>query len=161
MVQIISSSENETMGIGYSLGQTIIRSFKNKDSFIIGLIGDLGGGKTTFVKGLADGLGIKKNITSPSFVLLKEYKAKNFDLYHFDFYRLKDINDAKNLGLPEYFKKPKSIVLIEWADRIKNILSKDKLMIDFDFIDQNKRKLKFKPVGKKNKELIRLISSKP
>ena len=155
MVQVLSKSEAETKKIGQKLGQIIK---KNKGSVIIGLIGDLGGGKTTFVKGIASGLGVKGSITSPTFTLLKEYKTKDLNLYHFDFYRLKDINDAKNLGLEEYFEKSRSIVIIEWADRIKNILPDEKIIIEFDFISQNERRLTLKAKGKIPKELIKKIN---
>lgn len=155
MVQVLSKSEAETKKIGQKLGQIIK---KNKGSVIIGLIGDLGGGKTTFVKGIASGLGVKGSITSPTFTLLKEYKTKDLNLYHFDFYRLKDINDAKNLGLEEYFEKSRSIVIIEWADRIKNILPDEKIIIEFDFISQNERRLTLKAKCKIPKELIKKIN---
>lgn len=158
-MQIISKSYQETIKIGQRLGQLIKKSLKSKkfNSILIGLCGDLGGGKTTLVKGIAKGLGIKKNITSPSFTLVKEYKKNNLLLFHFDFYRLKNKKDYLNLGFEEYFQKPQSVSLIEWADKIKDLLPSEKLIIKFSFIDQNQRKLLFKPYSKNYRKLIKLF----
>lgn len=159
--EFISASLKETQKIGAKLGRYLKRILQegNVKNLIIGLCGDLGGGKTTFIKGLATGLGLKKVITSPTFLLLKEYKIKDIYLYHFDFYRLKGAAQALEIGLKEYLKRPKSISVIEWADKIENILPSEKLMIDFAFIDQNKRKIIFKPMGKRYKELIRKMKT--
>jgi tRNA threonylcarbamoyladenosine biosynthesis protein TsaE len=157
-MEMLSKSDNKTKEIGQRLGRNIVKSLKNKDNFVIGLIGDLGGGKTIFIKGVAKGLGIKDSITSPTFTLLKEYKAKGIDLYHFDFYRLKNLTDAKDLGLLEYLEKPKSVSLIEWADRLKDILPKEKIIIEFDFLDDNTRRLIFKPFGKKYTDLVKKLN---
>lgn len=157
MIRFTSKSDKETKKIGQKLGQAILKSFTNKENFIIGLYGDLGGGKTTFIKGIAFGLGIKKPITSPTFTLLKQYKRPKVELFHFDFYRLKNKNDAFGIGLEEYLQKPGSVSVIEWADRVGDLLPKEKLVIEFDFISQNQRKLTFKPLGKRYKELIKLL----
>lgn len=160
MTRFTSKSSKETKKIGQKLGQTILKSLNSKDNFIIGLYGDLGGGKTTFIKGVAKGLGIKSNITSPTFTLLKEYKAPKAKLFHFDFYRLKKTDDAFGIGLEEYLKKPGSVSVIEWVDRVEDILPKEKLIIEFDFISQNERKLTFKPKGNKYKKLINFLFTK-
>jgi tRNA threonylcarbamoyladenosine biosynthesis protein TsaE len=158
-MKILSKSDKETKEIGKNLGKEFLKSFKDKDNFVIGLIGDLGGGKTTFIQGVASGLGIRERITSPTFNLLKEYKIKKINLYHFDFYRLKNLKDTKNLGLLECFEEPKGIFLIEWADRLKNILPKEKLIIEFDFIDEHTRKLIFKSQGIKYKKLVKSLTT--
>lgn len=153
----LTTGQVETKKIGQRLGQSILKSLNSRDNFIIGLYGDLGGGKTTFIKGIAFGLGIKKSITSPTFTLLKQYKTPKVELFHFDFYRLKNTDDAFGIGLEEYLKKPGSVSVIEWADRVGDLLPKEKLVIEFDFISQNQRKLTFKPLGKRYKELIKLL----
>jgi len=153
----LTTGQAETRKLGQKLGQAILKSLDSKDNFIIGLYGDLGGGKTTFIKGIASGLGIKKPITSPTFTLLKQYKTPKVELFHFDFYRLKNPNDAFGVGLEEYLKKPGSVSVIEWADRVEGFLSQENLAIEFDFISQNQRKLTFKPKGKKYKELTKLL----
>jgi tRNA threonylcarbamoyladenosine biosynthesis protein TsaE len=123
-----------------------------KGGEIIGLIGELGGGKTTFVKGLAKGLGIRDLVTSPSFVLIKEYKIKSQIsnlksqiLTHIDLYRLKNIEEIESLGLLDYLGKPDKIVVIEWAEKIKNMLEKipaKKIWVEFEYLNENKRKIK-------------------
>jgi len=93
----------------------------------LGLVGNLGAGKTVFTKGLAAGLGLKKNITSPTFVLMKIYPVKlktiKF-LVHIDAYRIKTTHDLITIGADEYFNRPDTVVIIEWANKIKKILPK-------------------------------------
>ncbi len=127
------------------LGETLAREVKG--SKVIALIGDLGGGKTTFIKGFARGLGIKHNITSPSFLIMREYPVdkKNIKkLYHFDAYKIKDPREFLDLGFNEVLKEKEKIILIEWADRVKKILPKEYLTIKFEFLGKKKRKVTFK-----------------
>ena len=100
---------------------------------MLGLIGNLGAGKTIFTKGLALGLGIKKNIASPTFVLMKVYPVKSHRakilpkakfLVHIDAYRIKSAKDLIAIGADEYFKRLDTVTVIEWADKIKKILPK-------------------------------------
>ncbi|MDO9399510.1 MAG: tRNA (adenosine(37)-N6)-threonylcarbamoyltransferase complex ATPase subunit type 1 TsaE [bacterium] len=99
-----------------------------KGGEVIGLIGNLGAGKTLFTKGIATELGIKKNITSPTFVLMKIYQVNEHKqikfLVHIDAYRIKSANDLTAIGANEYFNQPDTITIIEWADKIKKILPK-------------------------------------
>ncbi|MDD3862935.1 MAG: tRNA (adenosine(37)-N6)-threonylcarbamoyltransferase complex ATPase subunit type 1 TsaE [Clostridia bacterium] len=114
---------------------------------VIALDGDLSAGKTTFAKGFAKGLGIEKMITSPTFTILNEYDFQNKNdikkLYHFDMYRLENEDDAFALGLEEYFdlKKLNGFVLVEWADRIKNILPEKYIIVNFSKISDNERSI--------------------
>ena len=140
--QIISKSVAETQKIAADLAK------KLSSGEILALSGDLGGGKTTFVQGLAKGLGIKEQITSPTFVLIKEFKisrsykleAKN--LIHIDLYRLKKIDKIFKKEIQEYFK-PENITVIEWAEKIKDSLPKNTKWIKFNFISENKRRIKY------------------
>jgi len=103
-----------------------------KGGEVIGLIGDLGAGKTTFVQFLASSLGIKEKVNSPTFVLMKVYQTSNTQiktLVHVDAYRLSHSEELKNIGLEEYFNQPDSIVVIEWADRVVDILPNNAVMI--------------------------------
>lgn len=100
--------------------------------------GDLGSGKTTFVKGLANALGIKSNITSPTFVLMKEYRLKNGQLTHVDCYRMNSYQDAEGIGLDEKFNNRDGIVVIEWAEKIKQILPKNTKWIMFKTVTGGK-----------------------
>lgn len=109
---------------------------------VILLNGDLGAGKTTFTKFVLQALGVKDNITSPTFTLMHEYKTKRFNIYHFDMYRLSDANEATALGFEEYLysEDKSSIVFVEWAENIKDILKGNFIKINIKLIDDNKRK---------------------
>jgi len=144
------------------LGENLVKKIlppKNK-AFIVGLEGDLGGGKTTFLQGFAKGLGIKEKILSPTFVILKKFKItkrknkkqktknknaktqkfKNF--YHVDCYRITEPKEILNLGFKEIISNPENIVAIEWVERIKKIIPKGTVWIKFKFLDKNTRKIK-------------------
>lgn len=118
---------------------------KLRGKVVISLVGNLGGGKTTFVQGLAKGLGIKEKITSPSFVLIKKYKIpkRSKILYHIDCYRLKTPKEILDLGFEEILSQKNALIVIEWADKIKRILPKKRLEIKFKYIDKNKREISF------------------
>lgn len=126
---------------------------KLKGGKIIGLIGELGSGKTTFVKGLAKGLGIREQITSPTFVMLKEYDIlrpkvhlrgvpkKVRILVHVDAYRAGNINDIKSLGIEDYLNRTDVIIVIEWAEKIRKILPKSTIYISFKHKSENEREI--------------------
>ncbi len=123
-------------------------------NMVICLDGELGSGKTVFTKGLANGLGIEENITSPTFTIIKEYLYGELPLYHMDVYRLD--GDTTGVGIEEYFNKG-GIVVIEWAKTIKDILPEERLEIKFKVIDENKRLLIITPYGKKYEELCEAV----
>jgi len=121
---------------------------------VVGLIGELGSGKTTFVKGLAEGLGIKEPITSPTFVILKEYRIPHRHLHircvkgevsavlvHIDAYRTENLEDIKSVGIEDFLNRDDVIVIIEWAEKIKKILPKNTIYINFKHIAGNKREI--------------------
>lgn len=123
---------------------------------ILALNGDLGSGKTTFIKGLAQGLGIKENITSPTFVLLKEYQTLKSNLrggilVHVDAYRIERSEDIESVGIEDYFNHRDVILAVEWAEKIKKILPKDRINISFETLDENRRKISFK-ITKENQK---------
>lgn len=134
---IITKSDKETKKLGRRLAKKIIKRKPLKKAFVIGLEGDLGGGKTTFLQGFAKGLGIKQKITSPTFVIIKRFT--NF--YHIDCYRIKKPKELLNLGFKKIISDPKNIVVIEWADRIRKIMPQNTTWIKFSFIDKNKREI--------------------
>lgn len=123
-------------------------------NMIICLDGELGSGKTVFTKGLANGLGIEENITSPTFTIIKEYLYGELPLYHMDVYRLDGNTDG--IGIEEYFKKG-GVVVIEWSKTIKDILPEERLEIKFKVIDENKRLLIITPYGKQYEELCEAV----
>ena len=145
MKGIITKSESETKKLGREIGKKVLKEKPGKIAKIIALEGDLGGGKTTFLKGFAKGIGIKEKILSPTFILIRKFeipdtKFQNF--YHIDCYRIEKQKEILKLGLKEIIKNPKNIVSIEWADKIREVLPKKVL------------KIKFKILGKKKREII-------
>ena len=146
--KIISNSVKQTQEIAAKLAKCL------KPGDVIALIGNLGSGKTAFVKGLVRGLGISKSkVLSPTFVLMRQYKGK-MTVNHFDLYRLKNIQQLREIGYEEYFFSD-GITVIEWADRVKEALPKEYLEIGFDFLDKNSRCLKFKAYGKRYADHLR------
>lgn len=130
-----------TQKIGFKLAREI------KTPLVVALIGDLGGGKTTFAQGFAAGLGLKEKIKSPSFLVYREYKIpakkKLEAFYHFDLYRLKGAEQILDLGFSEILEG-KNLVLVEWADRILELLPSGALIIEFIFKSPKERSLSFK-----------------
>ena len=124
------------------------------ENMIICLDGELGSGKTVFTKGIANALGIEENITSPTFTIVKEYLEGEMPLYHMDVYRLDGNTDG--IGIEEYFNK-NGIVIIEWAKTIQNILPEERLEIKFKIVDENKRTIIIRPIGKKYEELCEAV----
>ena len=109
---------------------------------IILLNGDLGAGKTTFTKCVLRALGVKDDITSPTFTIMREYNTKKFNIYHFDMYRLTSGDDAIEYGLEEYiYNSNNAIVFIEWSQNIKDILNGKFIEINISLVDENKRKI--------------------
>lgn len=121
---------------------------------IICLNGELGSGKTVFVKGFAQALGINETVTSPTFNLVKEYIDGETKLYHMDVYRLE--NSCETVGFDDYFDG-ESISIIEWSDIICDCLPNERLEITFKVIDENTRILKIVPHGEKYIELCEAV----
>jgi len=138
-------SLNQTKKIGEILAKEILSSPLKNSAFTIGLEGDLGGGKTTFLQGFAKGLGIKERVLSPTFVLMKKFSTSKFrNFYHIDCYRIKNKKEIMNLGFQKIISNPKNIVAIEWVDRIEKIIPQNTIWIIFKFIDKNKREIVIK-----------------
>ncbi len=118
-------SPSETIERGRAIGRSL------KPGTVIALIGDLGSGKTTLVKGLALGLGVKdaREVKSPTFVIFHIYKGR-IPLYHFDLYRLDESRDVEGIGMDEFLSDPTAISVIEWADRIPAVLQQASVRIE-------------------------------
>ena len=110
-----TNSERETYELGLAMGR------EARPGEVYTLIGDLGVGKTVFTKGLAAGLGIKEPVSSPTFTILQEYEEGRLPFYHFDVYRIGDIEEMDEIGYEDYFYGD-GVCLIEWADLIREIL---------------------------------------
>ena len=115
MASTISQSAEETVAHGRAHAASLRRGD------VLALCGDLGAGKTHFVKGLATALGADADVTSPTFTLIHEYIGGRLPLYHFDFYRLDDEDDALKIGLDEYLEGD-GVCVIEWADKFPGLL---------------------------------------
>lgn len=132
--QIISKSPDETLDLAGAIGHRL------RGSEVIELVSDLGGGKTTFVRGLAKGMGSRDAVRSPSFTLSNEYRAKNLTLYHFDFYRLNEPGIMRD-ELTEALANPVAVVVVEWADIVENILPAKRLKIAIKATGEESREL--------------------
>lgn len=150
----ITKNPSQTRKLGEILAKRILR-INLKKAIVIGLIGELGSGKTTFLQGFAKGLGIKQRILSPTFVLIRRYEVQstkkrrnlqNFRLhasyfFHIDCYRIQNPKEILALGLKKIISRPENIVAIEWADKIKKNLPKNAFFLDFKFIDKSRRQI--------------------
>lgn len=137
-MEYISRSEKET----YNIAKKVASLAKPGDIFA--LYGDLGSGKTTFTKGFAISLGITKHVTSPTFVISKEYlisDSKIKKMIHTDCYRLGGEEDVDNIGLAEYLNGGNAVVVLEWPEKIEKILPIKTKKIYFEYIDENTRKI--------------------
>ena len=133
--EIITKSDIETQELAKKMAQEMLVR-NNQEALVIGLEGDLGSGKTTFIQGVAKGLGIKDKITSPTFVIMKKYGF----FYHIDCYRIES-KDLLELGFKEIISQPDNIIMIEWADRVKDVLPKNTIWMKFEYLDKDKRKI--------------------
>ena len=146
--KFVSKNINDTL--------TIAENFESEKfpNMVICLDGELGCGKTVFVKGFAASLGIEDNITSPTFTIIKEYDNGELPLYHMDVYRFDEIEE--NIGVKDYFNKG-GVTIIEWSELIKDKLPEERLDIKFSIIDENTRILKFVPYGKQYEDLCESV----
>ncbi|MEK7519550.1 MAG: tRNA (adenosine(37)-N6)-threonylcarbamoyltransferase complex ATPase subunit type 1 TsaE [Patescibacteria group bacterium] len=148
MSVFFSSSALNTKKAGEILGREFLKMPKMKTALALGLQGDLGSGKTTFLQGFAKGLGIKGKIISPTFVLIRRFQFKNSinrkfkDFYHIDCYRLGSSKEILKLGFKKIISNPENIVAVEWVDRIIKSLPKNNLILNFETSALNKRMLR-------------------
>jgi tRNA threonylcarbamoyladenosine biosynthesis protein TsaE len=128
----ISNSPAETEAMGRQLAEEI------GVGSILALNGDLGSGKTVFVKGLVAGLGSRADVTSPTFTILHEYRGGRVPVYHFDFFRLENRESAERLGLDDYFFGD-GVSAIEWAERFPELIPQQARWILFEINSENQR----------------------
>lgn len=136
--EILTNSAQETQ----KLGEEFARSLHGGE--IVALHGDLGSGKTTFTQGVAKGLGLHQSIVSPTFILMREYsidKQALQTLYHIDLYRTENERDAKGLGIEDVFADKSGVVLIEWPEKMGELVPKNAIHIYFTYVDENQRSI--------------------
>ena len=138
----------ETIALGNRLGLLL------QPNMLLTLSGDLGAGKTTFTKGIGQGLGITKVINSPTFTILKQYQGR-LNLSHFDAYRLEGQDD--DLGFEEIFDSD-DVCVVEWANFIEDILPVDRLTIEIKKIDENIREFVFKTNSEKYAQVVEALT---
>jgi tRNA threonylcarbamoyladenosine biosynthesis protein TsaE len=151
-IKILSESPEETQKIASLLINTVLKQ-KNikckqaclhRQALVISLEGNLGSGKTEFLKGIAKGMKLKEKIFSPTFVIMKRFPLKHERfkfLWHLDCYRLKKISEMRELDFKEIIKNNQNIIFIEWGDKIKRLLPKNHWTIKFKIKGENKRLL--------------------
>ncbi|MCH7640767.1 tRNA (adenosine(37)-N6)-threonylcarbamoyltransferase complex ATPase subunit type 1 TsaE [Patescibacteria group bacterium] len=146
-METVTKSAQETK----ALGEKISNSLKGGET--LALTGELGSGKTTFVRGLASGLGIEQRIISPTFIILRKYNIplvyqpkgiKNF--YHIDLYRLEGAveSELKNIGAPDIWGKKQNVVAVEWAEKVTGMFPGNTVWIKFENLGGNRRKITMK-----------------
>ncbi|MCP6726899.1 MAG: tRNA (adenosine(37)-N6)-threonylcarbamoyltransferase complex ATPase subunit type 1 TsaE [Patescibacteria group bacterium] len=139
-----TTSARQTKKLGEEMAKDILALPETNNAIVLALKGELGSGKTTFVQGLAKGLGVQSRVLSPTFLVIKEFELPHTNktmLYHIDCYRLESSQELLDLGFKSIVANPKNIVVIEWADRVKKILSKDTKWIHFFVTGENSREL--------------------
>lgn len=136
---IITKSPEETKNLGKEVSKL------TKPGDLLAFYGELGVGKTCFIQGISQGLKVKDYVTSPSFTIINEYQGK-IPIYHFDLFRLNNAEEILELGYEEYFYG-EGLIVIEWAEKIEQLLPKEHLKIDIKFRDHYKRIISFIPQG--------------
>lgn len=137
LLSVITNNEKETMLVGEKLAQTVGKGV------VFTLVGDLGAGKTHFVKGFTKGIGSAELVTSPTFTLLNVYEGGKVPVYHFDMYRLNGKAEAEELGFNEYFdlKTLDGVVLVEWPNQVEGLITCPHIEIKIEKLADEKRKI--------------------
>lgn len=136
MASIISHNPEETFAFGRRLAASLQRGA------VLALTGDLGAGKTHLVKGLAAGLGVESEVTSPTFTLIHEYTGGKLPLCHIDLYRLDSPVEALRIGLDEYLDAP-GVTVIEWADKFGELIPQDARWVRLRILDGDRREIQY------------------
>ncbi len=146
-----TASVNETLALGERLGSVLT------GGLTIGLVGSLGSGKTYFVKGLAAGNGLDdaSQVTSPTFTLIHEYPGR-LTLFHLDTYRLANPSDLLSLGFEELITAG-SVVVVEWADRVRSLMPDDSLWIELAPTGETSRRLTFRATGSLARKCLEVL----
>jgi len=145
VIKTFNSKETEELGI--KVAQEFLCADILKNTIVVTLEGELGAGKTTFLKGFAKGLGIKKTIQSPTFIIMNRFELKGKvikNFYHLDCYRIENEKEMDCLDFDKILQNKENIICIEWGSKIKKILPKKRMDIFFEMVAENERKIKIK-----------------
>ena len=145
IMETTTNDLEETNSYAKTFIEKVLQSTNDRrGAMVIGLSGELGAGKTTFVKAVAEAFGLSHTVTSPTFVIEKIYKLDKElfkHLIHIDAYRLESPAELETLGWHDIVSDPKNIIFIEWADKVETLLPSDVRRIKFEFVDEHKRKI--------------------
>ena len=150
LLEFVTTNAKETERLGMKIAKGL------KGGEVLAMTGDLGAGKTTMTKALARGLGIEEHVTSPTFTIVNEYKGR-LKLFHFDVYRIGDIEEMYDLGFEEYIYGD-GVSIIEWSNLIKEILPEDTINIEILASDVDERTIRISGRGKKFENLSKELS---
>lgn len=147
MYTLITHSAAETQAVAEKLATLVTAGT------VITLNGDLGAGKTTFTQGFGKGFGVKRNVNSPTFTIMKQYQGR-LPLYHMDVYRLEDTGD--DIGLEEYINGD-GVAIVEWSNLIESSLPAERLAITIERVGDEERRLTFEPIGQKYETIVKEV----
>ena len=136
MEELIGEKETEDKAKNYA---SLIKGFKN--SLLINLIGNLGAGKTTFVRGLIQELGFDEFVKSPTFTIVESYESDNLKVFHFDLYRIEDDKELQAIGLEDYLTEENAITLVEWPEKSKRYFNNPDYIIELNHCDNDEKRL--------------------
>jgi tRNA threonylcarbamoyladenosine biosynthesis protein TsaE len=151
-LDITTHSPVQTYQLGQQLGAMI------REGDLICLCGELGAGKTTLASGIGNGWGAREIVNSPTFVFVNEYSdSRGRHLYHIDAYRLRDAADSQSIALDDLLNDPHGAVMIEWAERIKEVLPTEYVQIDLIAVDDQTRRVKLEARGERYRRLLESV----
>lgn len=145
----------DTRKLGHKFANLI-----KEDGCFINLYGEIGAGKTAFVKFIAEALGIKEKVTSPSFVILNEYHTASLPVYHFDLYRLEHVGVSSISDELREYSEGRKITFVEWAEFSQGELPFERIEVNVTYDDDDSRMYEFKAIGEKNKKIIAELRKK-
>ena len=136
MEELIGEKETEDKAKNFA---SLIKGFKN--SLLINLIGNLGAGKTTFVRGLIQELGFDEFVKSPTFTIVESYETNNLKVFHFDLYRIEDDKELQAIGVEDYLTEENAITLVEWPEKSKRYFNDPDYIIELNHCDNDEKRL--------------------
>ena len=136
MEELIGEKETEDKAKNFA---SLIKGFKN--SLLIILIGNLGAGKTTFVRGLIQELGFDEFVKSPTFTIVESYESDNLKVFHFDLYRIEDDKELQAIGVEDYLTEENAITLVEWPEKSKRYFNNPDYIIELNHCDNDEKRL--------------------
>ena len=136
MEELIGEKETEDKAKNFA---SLIKGFEN--SLLINLIGNLGAGKTTFVRGLIQELGFDEFVKSPTFTIVESYESDNLKVFHFDLYRIEDDKELQAIGVEDYLTEENAITLVEWPEKSKRYFNNPNYIIELNHCDNDEKRL--------------------